>query len=639
MSKVVGIDLGTTNSVVALIEGGEPTVIVNQEGDRTTPSVVAFTDDGERLVGKAAKNQAIQNPDRTVASIKRKMGSNAKVKANGKEYTPQEISSFILGKLKAAAEAYLGEPVTKAIITVPAYFEDGQRQATMEAGKIAGLEVLRIINEPTAAALAYGLDRKKDEVVMVFDLGGGTFDVSIIEIGEGGVFDVLGLGGDNYLGGDDFDAKIVTWIVAEFKSQTGIDLAGDKMAMQRLKEAAERAKVELSSSVKTSINLPFLSADANGPKHFNTELTRAKFEQLCDDLFVRIEKPIRTALDLAKDRLKAGTLKLDEVILVGGSSRIPAVQDLVKKITNLEPNRSVNPDEAVAIGAAIQAGVMTREMKSDIVLIEKTPMTLGLETLGGIMTALIERNSYYPIEKTETFTTAADGQTSVEVHVLQGNRDFAKDNRTLGRFHLTGLPPAPRGVPQVEVKFSIDANGILQVSAKDRATGRQQQITITGTSNLTPEEIDRMQREAEQFAETDKQNREKVEAANRLDNMIFQIEKTLRDDGDKVSGDVKSNIEAALAKAKGVHAAAETTSREDLDKATEELTQASYAMAEQLYRNAQSSDASAGGAGASGYGNDGANHEDYASNGAYGGNGDADGGVAEGTIIDAEPEK
>jgi len=621
MSKVVGIDLGTTNSVVALIEGGEPTVIVNQEGDRTTPSVVAFTDDGERLVGKAAKNQAIQNPDRTVASIKRDMGSARKVRINGKDYTPQEISAFILSKLKAAAEAYLGEPVTKAIITVPAYFEDGQRKATMEAGQIAGLEVLRIINEPTAAALAYGLDRKKDEIVMVFDLGGGTFDVSIIEIGEGGVFDVLGLGGDNHLGGDDFDHKIMHWMVAEFKSQTGIDLSSDKMAMQRIKEAAERAKIELSSSQKTSINLPFLSADQNGPKHFNTELSRAKFEQLCDDLFTRIERPVKTALELAEGRLKTGSIKIDEVILVGGSSRIPAVQALVKKLTGLEPNHSVNPDEAVAIGAAIQAGVMTREMKSDIVLIEKTPMSLGLETLGGVMTRLIDRNSYYPIEKSETFTTAADGQPTVEVHVLQGERQFARDNRTLGKFQLTGIPPAPRGVPQIEVKFAIDANGILVVTAIDKGTGRKQDITITGTSNLTPEEIDRMQREAEQFAEADKLAREKVDAVNRLDNTIFQIEKTLRENSEKVSAGARQTLEDALGKARGIFADADNKSREEIDQATDDLNQASYALATELYSQGAAQEPSMNGA------------SDYSQNGA------ASNGVHEGTVIDAEPER
>ncbi|MCG3153038.1 MAG: Chaperone protein DnaK [bacterium] len=621
MSKVVGIDLGTTNSVVALIEGGEPTVIVNQEGDRTTPSVVAFTDDGERLVGKAAKNQAIQNPDRTVASIKRDMGSARKVRINDKDYTPQEISAFILSKLKAAAEAYLGEAVTKAIITVPAYFEDGQRKATMEAGQIAGLEVLRIINEPTAAALAYGLDRKKDEIVMVFDLGGGTFDVSIIEIGEGGVFDVLGLGGDNHLGGDDFDHKIMHWMVAEFKSQTGIDLSSDKMAMQRIKEAAERAKIELSSSQKTSINLPFLSADQNGPKHFNTELSRAKFEQLCDDLFTRIERPVKTALELAEGRLKTGSIKIDEVILVGGSSRIPAVQALVKKLTGLEPNHSVNPDEAVAIGAAIQAGVMTREMKSDIVLIEKTPMSLGLETLGGVMTRLIDRNSYYPIEKAETFTTAADGQPTVEVHVLQGERQFARDNRTLGKFQLTGIPPAPRGIPQIEVKFAIDANGILVVTAIDKGTGRKQDITITGTSNLTPEEIDRMQREAEQFAEADKLAREKVDAVNRLDNTIFQIDKTLRENSEKVSAGARQTLEDALVKARGIFAEAESKSREEIDQATEDLNQASYALATELYSQGAAQEPSMNGA------------SDYSQNGA------ASDGVHEGTVIDADPER
>ncbi|HYE79537.1 MAG TPA: molecular chaperone DnaK [bacterium] len=623
MSKVVGIDLGTTNSVVAIIEGGEPTVIVNQEGDRTTPSVVAFTDDGELLVGKAAKNQAIQNPDRTIASIKRQMGSTKKVKVGNKEYTPQEISAFILQKLKAAAEAYLGEPVTQAVITVPAYFEDGQRKATMEAGQIAGLEVLRILNEPTAAALAYGLDKKKDEIVMVFDLGGGTFDVSIIEIGEGGVFDVLGISGDNFLGGDDFDMKIANWIVAEFKSQTGIDLTNDKMAMQRLKDAAERAKVELSSSQKTTINLPFLSADANGPKHFNAELTRSKFEQLADDLFKRVEKPVTEALKLAKDRLKSGSLKLDEVILVGGSTRIPAVQDLVKKLTGLEPNRSVNPDEAVAVGAAIQAGVLSREVKEDIVLIEKTPLSLGVETLGGVMSRLIERNSYYPIEKTEVFTTPTDGQTSVEIHVLQGEREFARDNRTLGKFTLTGIPPAPRGVPQIEVTFAIDANGILQVKAKDRATGREQKITITGTSTLTPEEIDRMQREAEQFAEQDRQAREKVEAANRLDSLIFQIEKTLKDDGAKVSADARGKVETALATAKEIHAGWQDKTKDELETAINDLTQASYAMAEELYRSAQAGPSTDNGA-------------SYNGDGAGVGAGR---GPEEGTVIDAEPEQ
>ncbi|MEO7995162.1 MAG: molecular chaperone DnaK, partial [bacterium] len=588
-----------------------------------TPSVVAFTDDSERLVGKPAKNQAIQNPERTIASIKRKMGTNYKVKAGSKDYTPQEISSYILGKLKAAAEAFLGEPVTKAVITVPAYFEDGQRQATIEAGQIAGLEVLRILNEPTAAALAYGLDRKKDEIIMVFDLGGGTFDVSIIEIGEGGVFDVLGIAGDNMLGGDDFDHKLMMWIVQEFRSQTGIDVSGDKMALQRLKDAAERAKIELSSGARTSVNLPFLSADANGPKHFNGELTRSKFEQLVDDLLKRVEKPVKTALELAKDRLKSGSIKLDEVILVGGSSRIPVVQELVKNLTGLEPNRSVNPDEAVAIGAAIQAGVLSREVKEDIVLIEKTPMSLGLETLGSVMTRLIDRNSYYPIEKTETFTTAADGQTSVEVHVLQGEREFAKDNRSLGMFKLTGIPPAPRGVPQIEVKFAIDANGILAVGAKDRATGRQQTITITGTSHLTPEEMDRMQREAEQYAESDKIAREKVEAGNKLDNMIFQVEKLLREEGSKVSANAKQQTEEALTKARGIYGERESKTREDLEQAVTDLTTASYAVAQEMYAKAQADDA----AGAS----DGASHNGHADHGS-------DDGVQEGEVIDAEPE-
>ena len=626
MSKVVGIDLGTTNSVVALIEGGEPTVIVNQEGDRTTPSVVAFTDDGERLVGKPAKNQAIQNPEKTIASIKRKMGTNTKVKAGDKEYTPQEISAAVLSKLKDAAESYLGESVTKAVITVPAYFEDGQRKATMEAGEIAGLEVLRILNEPTAAAMAYGLDTKQDEIIMVFDLGGGTFDVSIMEISEGGVFDVLGISGDNLLGGDDFDTKIMDWIIAEFKSQSGIDLSTDKMAMQRIKDAAERAKIELSAGQKTTINLPFLSADQNGPKHFNAEMTRSKFEQLADDLFKRIEKPVKEALELAEGRLKSGAIKLDEVLLVGGSTRIPAVADLVKKLTNLEPNKSINPDEAVAIGAAIQAGVLSREVKDDIVLIEKTPLSLGIETLGGVMTKLIERNSYYPIEKTETFTTAADNQQSVEVHVLQGERDFARDNRTLGKFHLTGIPPAPRGIPQIEVKFAIDANGLLQVSAQDKGTGRKQEITITATSTLTPEEIERMRDEAEKHAEEDKSAREKVEAANRLDSLIFQIEKTLKDDGDKVSEGAKTKVEEALTKAREVHSDAENKSREELEAAIDELTQASYAMAEELYKQ--------------GAADAGASENGQSTNGQATGDDDAgDGEPAEGEIIDAEPEK
>ncbi len=549
MAKTIGIDLGTTNSVVAVMEGGKPTVIANAEGSRTTPSIVGFSKTGERLVGQLAKRQAILNPDRTVISIKREMGTDHKVTIDGKDYTPQEISAMILRKLADDASKYLGEKVTSAVITVPAYFNDSQRQATKDAGKIAGLDVLRIVNEPTAASLAYGLDKKANEKILVFDLGGGTFDVSILEVGEG-VFEVLSTSGDTRLGGDDFDEKVIDYLSEEFKKQEGIDLRADKQAMQRLKEAAEKAKCELSSVFETNINLPFITADANGPKHFDITLTRAKFEDLTFDLLERCKKPVEQAI---KDASILAS-QIDEVILVGGSTRIPAVQKLVKDITDKDPNQTVNPDEVVAIGAAVQAGVLAGEVK-DIVLLDVTPLTLGIETLGGVMTALVPRNTTIPVSKGQTFSTADDNQTAVDVHVLQGERPMAKDNKSLGMFRLDGIPPAPRGLPQVEVTFDIDANGIVNVSAKDKATNKEQKITITNTSNLSESEIDTMVKEAEVHAEEDKTKKEEVEIRNNANSLIHASERLLKDLAEKMSEEDKTKL---------------TSQKDELDKAIKE---------------------------------------------------------------------
>ncbi|MCS7308603.1 MAG: molecular chaperone DnaK [Armatimonadota bacterium] len=585
MGKTVGIDLGTTNSVVAVMEGGEPVVIPNAEGSRLTPSVVAFTKTGERLVGAAAKRQAIINPDRTIISIKRKMGTRERIRIDDKEYTPEEISAMILQKLKADAEAYLGEKVEAAVITVPAYFNDAQRTATKNAGEIAGLKVLRIINEPTAASLAYGLDKKQNETILVFDLGGGTFDVSILEVGDG-VFEVKATSGDTHLGGDDFDMRIVNWAADEFKKETGIDLRKDPQALQRLREAAEKAKIELSSMVETEINLPFITADADGPKHLLYKLTRAKFEELTADLVERLKGPFYQALSDAKLDVK----DLDEVILVGGATRMPCVQELVRKLTGKEPNKSVNPDEVVAIGAAIQAGVLGGEVK-DVVLLDVTPLSLGIETLGGVFTKLIERNTTIPTRKSEIFTTAADGQTEVEIHVLQGEREMARDNKTLGRFHLTGIPPAPRGVPKIEVTFDIDANGILHVSAKDLGTGKQQAITITGSSNLTREEIDRMIKEAQMHAEEDRRRREEAELRNQADSLAYQTERMLRDLGDRVPSDEKLRIEQAISDLR------DAVNRNDISlirQRMEALQQESYRLSQRLYEQASQTYAGSG---------------------------------------------
>ncbi|OGI02931.1 MAG: molecular chaperone DnaK [Candidatus Melainabacteria bacterium GWF2_37_15] len=549
MAKTIGIDLGTTNSVVAVMEGGKPTVIANAEGSRTTPSIVGFSKTGERLVGQLAKRQAILNPDRTVISIKREMGTDFKVTVDGKSHTPQEISAMILRKLADDASKYLGEKVTSAVITVPAYFNDSQRQATKDAGKIAGLDVLRIVNEPTAASLAYGLERKANEKVLVFDLGGGTFDVSILEVGDG-VFEVLSTSGDTRLGGDDFDEKVMNYLCDEFKKQEGIDLRVDKQAMQRLKEAAEKAKCELSSVYETNINLPFITADANGPKHFDITLTRAKFEDLVFDLLERCKKPVQQAIKDAN--LTEG--QLDEVVLVGGSTRMPAVQKLVKDLTGKEPNQTVNPDEVVAVGAAIQAGVLGGEIK-DIVLLDVTPLTLGIETLGGVMTPLVPRNTTIPVSKSQIFSTADDNQTAVDVHVLQGERPMSRDNKSLGMFRLDGIPPAPRGLPQVEVTFDIDANGIVNVSAKDKATSKEQKITITSTTNLSKNEIDKMVREAESHAEEDKQKKEEVEIRNNANSMVHASERLLKDLADKMSEENKTKL---------------TEQKDELDKALKE---------------------------------------------------------------------
>ncbi len=596
-SKIIGIDLGTTNSVVAVMEGGEPTVITNSEGGRTTPSVVAFTKDGSRLVGQVAKRQAVTNPENTVYSIKRFMGrrydevteeikqvpykvqaagGDVRIAAGGKEWSPPEISAIILQKMKQSAEDYLGQKIDKAVITVPAYFNDSQRQATKDAGKIAGLEVMRIVNEPTAAALAYGLDKKKDETIAVFDFGGGTFDVSILEVGEG-VVEVKSTNGDTHLGGDDIDERLIEWIIEEFKRDQGIDLSSDKMALQRLKEAAEKAKIELSSTMETEINLPFVTADQSGPKHLAMKLTRSKFEQLVDPILERLRSPVQLALkDAGLD-----SKKIDEVVLVGGSTRIPKVQQMVRDLFGKEPNKSVNPDEVVAIGAAVQAGVLSGE-KTDILLLDVTPLSLGIETLGGVFTKLIERNTTIPTRKSEIFSTASDNQTSVEVHVLQGERQMASDNRTLGKFHLVGIPPAPRGMPQVEVTFDIDANGIVNVSAKDMGTGREQKITITASSGLAKDEIDKMMRDAEAHATEDAKKREEIDARNRLDGLTYQMEKTVNDNREKV-GAVAAEVDTAIAEAKK---ALQEGGVEKLNEAFNQLQAASHKLAEALYQQA-----------------------------------------------------
>jgi molecular chaperone DnaK len=630
MSKIIGIDLGTTNSVVAVMEGGEPVVITNPEGSRITPSVVGFTKSGERLVGQVAKRQAVTNPENTIFSIKRFMGrkfdevseemkmvpysverasnGDVRINAGSKPYSPPEISAMILQKLKQAAEEYLGQPVTKAVITVPAYFNDAQRQATKDAGQIAGLEVMRIVNEPTAAALAYGLDKKKDETIAVYDFGGGTFDISILEVGEG-VVEVKATNGDTHLGGDNLDQRIIDWIIEEFKKEEGIDLGKDRMALQRLKEAAEKAKMELSTVMETEINLPFITADATGPKHMVKKLTRAKFEQLVDELLQRTIGPTKQAL------VDAGVdpKKIDEVVLVGGSTRIPKVQQIVKDLFGKEPHKGVNPDEVVAIGAGIQAGVLGGEVK-DLLLLDVTPLSLGIETLGGVMTTLISRNTTIPTRKSETFSTAADNQTSVEVHVLQGERPMARDNRTLGKFHLTGLPPAPRGMPQIEVTFDIDANGIVNVSAKDNATGKEQKITITASSGLTKEEVDKMMREAESHADEDRKRKEEIETRNQADQAVYAAERMIKDAGDKISATDRQPVESAI---EGLKKAIEQNDVAAMKSGMESLNTAQHKIAEAMYKAAQATGAEAG-------------------PGATTGEAEQPSGSAQGDVIDAE---
>jgi molecular chaperone DnaK len=608
MSKIIGIDLGTTNSVVAVMEGGEPVVITNPEGGRLTPSVVAFAKTGERLVGQVAKRQAVTNPENTIFSIKRFMGrrydevseemkmvpyrvvrgtnGDARVSANSKEYSPPEISAMILQKLKQAAEEYLGQPVTRAVITVPAYFNDAQRQATKDAGQIAGLEVSRIVNKPTAAALAYGLDKKKDETIAVYDFGGGTFDISILEVGEG-VVEVKATNGDTHLGGDNLDQRVIDWIIAEFRKSEGIDLGKDRMALQRLKEAAEKAKMELSTVMETDINLPFITADQTGPKHLQMKLTRAKFEQLVDDLLQKTVGPTKQALaDAGVD-----PSKIDEVVLVGGSTRIPKVQQIVKDLFGKEPHKGVNPDEVVAVGAAVQAGVLAGDVK-DLLLLDVTPLSLGIETMGGVMTTLIPRNTTIPTRKSEIFSTASDNQTSVEVHVLQGERSMARDNRTLGKFHLVGLPPAPRGVPQIEVTFDIDANGIVNVQAKDLGTGKEQKITITASSGLAKEEVERMMREAESHADEDKKRREEIELRNRADQAVYGAERMIKDAGDKLAAADRQTIESAM---EAVKKAIDSNDSAAIQKALDQLTSAQHKAAESLYRQQASADGTTSG--------------------------------------------